>query len=168
MSPAATVEGEGGLTVHLNRPEDGPEAELAGLEELEPLLERAVRATVDAAEAGGRGEISVTFLPLDAMATLNQRYLDRAGPTDVLAFDLGGEEGGLLGDVYVAPEMARRAAREGEAEDLREEMVRLTVHGVLHVLGHEHPEDDERWESPMFRLQERLVEELAGAGGDGP
>jgi probable rRNA maturation factor len=40
---------------------------------------------------------------------------------------------------------------------VREELLRLVVHGVLHVLGHDHPEDDARYTSPMWRRQERLL-----------
>lgn len=114
-------------------------------------------------------EVSITCLSLEEMAELNREHLGRTGPTDVIAFDLGGggasrESGGsVLGDVYVAPEMALRAAASGEAVSAREEMIRLVVHGVLHVLGFVHPEIDERWDSPMYRLQEDVVASLVDA-----
>jgi probable rRNA maturation factor len=61
--------------------------------------------------------------------------------------------------VYVAPEVAARTAAElGISEE--EELVRLVVHGILHLLGHDHPEGDDRYASPMFRLQEELVGRL--------
>ncbi|MCU0256602.1 MAG: rRNA maturation RNase YbeY, partial [Vicinamibacterales bacterium] len=64
------------------------------------------------------------------------------------------------GDVYVC-----RAVAEGEARrrglPLRQELVRLLVHGTLHVLGWDHPDDDSRLRSPMWRRQERYVARLA-------
>lgn len=151
MTPAG--EGGAGVDVHLNRAggEDGADALPAD----PATLERAVRLALESADRPLRGEVSVTFLPADEMASLNREYLDREGPTDVVAFELGGGDA-LLGDVYVCPEVADRAA-DREGIDPREETVRLVVHGVLHVLGHDHPEDD-RWSSPMYRLQERLVD----------
>ena len=92
------------------------------------------------------------------MRDLNLRYLGRSGSTDVLAFDLG-DEGVLTGDLYVAPEVAARTAAElGISEE--EELVRLVVHGILHLLGHDHPDGDDRYASPMFKLQEELVGRL--------
>lgn len=143
--------------LHLNRTE-----EWEGIRGEEELLRRAADAALESAPDPVRGEISVTCLPADEIARINRAYLDRDGPTDVVAFDLGEDE--LLGDVYVCPEVAERVARE-EGVELREEVVRLVVHGVLHVLGHDHPEDESRWESPMFRLQERLVARTLEAGG---
>lgn len=107
-------------------------------------------------------EISVTLLDDAGIAELNARWLGKDGPTDVLAFSLGTGPG-PLGDVYVGAEQARRQAEE-LGEPFGEELVRLVVHGVLHVLGHDHPEGPERTGSPMFELQEALVRRvLAGA-----
>lgn len=146
------------LEVHLNRLEEWEEE---GFEGLADLLRRGVRRALAEAAPGARGELSLTCLPLEEMAELNREYLGREGTTDVIAFDLGEGER-VLGDVYVAPEMARRAADEGRAEDARRELVRLAIHGALHVAGQEHPEDEGRWSSPMFRLQERLLDEVTG------
>jgi probable rRNA maturation factor len=68
----------------------------------------------------------------------------------------------VVGDVYIAPGVARRNARE-HRRGVREELMRLVVHGVLHVIGHEHPEDDTRYDSPMWRRQERLLRALGTA-----
>lgn len=152
--------GAADVRVHLNGVEPWEET-LPGLGD---DLRRAVRLTLEAAgealspapvDAEAGGELSLTLLDEDRIAELNREWLDRNGPTDVLAFDLGSGER-LLGDVYLCPAVARRAA---EAEDVpfREELVRLAVHGTLHVLGHDHPEEGDRWASPMFRLQEELV-----------
>ncbi len=109
-------------------------------------------------EGVGRGEVSVTMLSDDDIRAMNRDYLSKDRPTDVIAFSLGGDEG-VMGDVYVGLEQARRQAAElGIA--VEEEIVRLAVHGVLHVLGHEHPEGAGREDSPMYRLQERLLGEV--------
>ena len=92
---------------------------------------------------------------------------DRAAPSErgPLQLELKRASGGdraparrLVGDVYVCPEAARRAAAEPGGPDMDQELVRLVVHGTLHVLGHDHPEGEGRWESPMYRMQESLVE----------
>lgn len=144
--------GEGDVRIHLNRlpgPEEGGEGTLAR------TLRRGVRLALASTESSPEGELSVTCLDEDEMAELNRRWLDREGPTDVIAFDLG-SGGRLTGDVYLCPDVARRQAEEAGVA-VREELVRLAIHGTLHVLGHVHPVDEERWSSPMFRLQERLL-----------
>jgi len=133
---------------------------------LEPRLRGAVRRTIETGPLDGppleQAELSVTLLSADDMRHLNRRFHDVDAPTDVLAFHLGpvrdGAERSLLGDVYVCPDVARGSARE-LGIDVHDEVVRLVIHGVLHLLGHDHPEGEERYESDMFRLQERLLEE---------
>jgi len=117
-------------------------------------------AVVHALEHEGvrRGEVSVTMLSDDEIRAMNRDYLSKDRPTDVIAFSLGGDEG-VMGDVYVGLEQARRQADE-LGIPAEEEIARLAVHGVLHVLGHEHPEDAGREDSPMYRLQERLLDEV--------
>jgi probable rRNA maturation factor len=116
-------------------------------------------------EAVLRGErrqasISVTFLGRDAMRRLNARHKGHDAPTDVLAFALGEPAGLAVGDVYVCRYVAAREAR-ARGIPLAQELVRLVVHGTLHALGHEHPEDESRTRSAMWRRQERYVEKLA-------
>lgn len=105
-------------------------------------------------------ELSVTFLGRESMRRLNLRYQHRDEPTDVIAFTLAGADESTLGDVYVCAWAAARQARV-HGVPLRQELVRLVVHGVLHVLGHDHPEGDGRIRSAMWRRQERYVERLA-------
>jgi probable rRNA maturation factor len=100
-----------------------------------------------------------------SIAVLNERFLERAGPTDVLAFSLG-DAVDVVGDVYVGFEQASRQAAE-LGISLAEELVRLTIHGTLHVLGHDHPEDAGRDASAMFVLQEQLVRCAMRAGSAG-
>lgn len=130
----------------------------------EGLLVRGVEAAFSA-EGIDEGEISVTFLDDEAIAALNDEYLGRPGPTDVLAFALHGGGEPVLGDVYVGYEQARRQALD-LAVPLEEELLRLAVHGALHVLGHDHPEGAAREESEMYRRQEEILGRvLSGPGG---
>ena len=90
--------------------------------------------------------------------------------TDVLAFALPQPDGTILGDVYLCRAAARDWVRsngrsgKGAAGRVEEELVRLAVHGTLHVLGYDHPEGDHRTRSAMWRRQERYVKRLARAG----
>ena len=115
---------------------------------------RAVRA-VTQAEGMTSGEISVTFVDALAIAALNETHLGRTGSTDVIAFNLA-EPKRPLGDIYICPEVAAQSAEEWGV-DLREELLRLVIHGVLHVAGHDHPEGQERLDSEMFRRQEAIL-----------
>jgi len=127
-----------------------------------PLPDRTVRRVVRAVLRGERRDalVSVTFLGREAMRRLNRAHRRRDRPTDVLAFALPGPGGALAGDLYLCPWVAAReaAAREIPA---RQELVRLLVHGTLHILGWDHPEDDGRTRSAMWRRQERYVAALA-------
>ena len=109
--------------------------------------------------------ISITFVTDQKIAALNWQHLKHRGPTDVISFALSPVTplGELVGDVYVAPAVARRnAAAHGSG--VREELLRLVVHGVLHVIGYAHPDDDSRVRSPMWRRQERLLHSALGVG----
>ena len=116
------------------------------------------------AEKARAAMISVTLVSNARIAALNWRHLRHRGPTDVLAFALArAPRGPVMGDIYVAPAVARsNAVRLGLG--VREELVRLVVHGVLHVLGHDHPAGTAREASAMWRRQERLVGRLRKAG----
>jgi probable rRNA maturation factor len=105
--------------------------------------------------------VSIAFVGRRRIRTLNRTYLGHDRETDVLAFAMSGAAGVVVGDIYCAPECAARAARRyGVAE--REELRRLVVHGVLHVLGQDHPEGDGRTRSAMWRRQEALLRRLGG------
>ena len=122
-------------------------------------------AVVRAAETVLRGErrgasLSLSFVGRDRMRSLNAHWTGQRRPTDVLAFALVGPPVGLLGDVYICRWVAAREARTRRVP-LAQELVRLVVHGVLHVLGYDHPAGAERVDSPMWRRQERYVRTLA-------
>jgi probable rRNA maturation factor len=126
-----------------------------------PLSPASVRRVVESVlQAEGReASISVTFLGRDAMRRLNAEHLGHDWPTDVLAFTLDSPGFELVGDVYICPWVARREA-EARNISLREELIRLLIHGTLHVLGRDHPEGAARTRSAMWRRQERYVEAL--------
>lgn len=146
-----------GPRVHIDR-ETYPDAPA-------PLLEAAVRKAVATADPGDV-EVSVALLSDRDMRRLNREYLGTDRTTDVLAFSLSGGDDVTVGDVYLGYEQAARQAEEAGVS-LTEELIRLAVHGTLHVLGHDHPDGPERVESPMFRLQEALVRELLDVSGTG-
>jgi probable rRNA maturation factor len=105
-------------------------------------------------EGAGNTELSVSLVTEDEMAGLHERYTGEPGPTDVLSFpldeaDVTGEGRRLLGDVVIAPAVAARNNATDPAAELR----LLLVHGILHLLGHDHGTDAER--SEMWALQER-------------
>lgn len=117
--------------------------------------EAAVRHVLSA-EGIDAAEISVAFLSDAEIATLNESYLSHEGTTDVISFALHASGERPLGDVYVGADQARRQAAE-LGVDAGEELLRLAVHGTLHVLGYEHPEEVGREQSQMYRRQEELL-----------
>jgi probable rRNA maturation factor len=125
------------------------------------LLERGVLEVFRAQGVEG-GEVSLTFLDDNGIRTLNRDYLDRDRPTDVISFALHDPGEPVVGDVYIGYEQAVRQSGVEEVE-LREELLRLVVHGVLHVLGHDHPPGEDRWSSPMFQLQEEVLGRVLGS-----
>jgi probable rRNA maturation factor len=124
------------------------------------LVERGLKESLRA-EGVHAGEVSVTFLDDEGIEALNREYFGRDRPTDVIAFALHEAGEPLLGDVYVGYEQARRQAEELSVL-LDEELLRLAIHGALHLLGHDHPEGEERAGSEMFRRQEELLRKILG------
>jgi probable rRNA maturation factor len=108
-------------------------------------LARVARRVV-AWEGARRLRVDLTLLDAAAMRRLNRRATGRRGLTDVIAYAMPQPDGSLLGDVYICPSVAGV-----------EELVRLAVHGTLHVLGYDHPEGPGRTRSAMWRRQERYV-----------
>jgi probable rRNA maturation factor len=132
-----------------------------------PLAKRdaaALAAAVLRAEGVREALLSVAFVTRPAIAALNRRHLRRAGATDVIAFAFrpARARGPVVGDVYIAPAVARAQARR-LGLPFREELARLVVHGTLHVLGHDHPDGAARVRSPMWRRQEALLRRFARA-----
>lgn len=110
-----------------------------------------------------RAELSIIFIGPEPMTRLHEKWLDMKGPTDVMSFPMdelrpGSEEHptpeGTLGDICICPHVAERQAKRAR-HSLAEEMLLLAVHGMLHLLGYDHAEPEEKRE--MFDLQRRLL-----------
>ena len=130
-----------------------------------PLSRRRIAGLADRvlhAEGVRSAELSIAFVTGPAIARLNARHLGRRGLTDVIAFPFARADGSpVVGDVYIAPAVARVNARRNGVP-VREELARLVVHGTLHVLGYDHPDGEERTASRMWRRQEALLERALG------
>jgi len=121
---------------------------------------RLARAALEAEGVRSPAEVSLLFVDVDAIANLNERFLGKSGPTDVLSFPLeddpapsgrspdsggGGPLGAepldepelLLGDIVICPEIAVANAARHEVSPA-DEMALLVVHGALHLLGWDH------------------------------
>ena len=120
---------------------------------LEQIAREALRA-----ERVSNAMLSITLMGNRGMAALNKKQLGHPGPTDVISFGFLRPPGGpVIGDVYIGVEVARANAHAAGVS-LREEIARLVIHGILHVLGHDHPHGESRTRSPMWRRQEKLVQ----------
>lgn len=142
------------------------QTESVGLPELHRLAETIM------GEEGYPDDVEVTLLFVDEseMASYNQRFLSRDGPTDVLAFPVEELLPGvvpdhdphgpplMLGDVVIAPAYVRRQA-EKQGVTFDDEMALMVTHGILHLLGYDHVEDDE-----AERMEERERALLALVG----
>ncbi|MDT0307458.1 rRNA maturation RNase YbeY [Streptomyces sp. DSM 44917] len=112
-------------------------------------------------------ELSVIAVDEAAMEQLHLQWMELPGPTDVMSFPMDelrppskdDEEPavGLLGDVVLCPEVARKQGEQAPTRhSMDEELQLLTVHGVLHLLGYDHEEPQEKAE--MFGLQKAIVD----------
>lgn len=102
-------------------------------------------------------DVSVALVGDGEMRALNRKYRGKDKPTDVLSFDQGLALGGrtLLGDVVISVPTTRRQAR-AHGKTQRRELLLLSIHGLLHLMGYDHATRTE--EERMFSLQNRLVE----------
>jgi probable rRNA maturation factor len=137
-------------------------------------LSKLSRFVMDRMRIHPQAELCIKLVDVDTIAQLNQQWMEKAGPTDVLAFPMDElrpglvneePEEGMLGDLVLCPAIAeRQAAEAGHAAS--DEIDLLAVHGILHLLGYDHAEPEEHAE--MFGLQARLLAEWQGvmAGGD--
>ncbi len=121
------------------------------------------RHVLDAMRVHPQAELSILLVGLDVMSELHERWMDEPGPTDVLSFPMDelrpGTDGepphpGLLGDVVLCPQVAVDQAKTA-GHSTAEELLLLTTHGILHLLGFDHVEPEE--EKEMFELQRRLL-----------
>ena len=110
------------------------------------------------------GEISIIFLPDDSIREMNRSFLNHDYPTDVIAFNLEDIPGKTVeGEVYIGFERAREQAREFGAS-YREELHRLMIHGVLHLLGWEDdtPEKKQKMAARENDFLAKLLNEYGG------
>jgi len=123
------------------------------------------RFVMDRMRVHPQAELCIKLVDESTIAQLNERWMEKTGPTDVLAFPMDElrpglvneePEEGVLGDLVVCPEVARRQAVEA-GHPVGDELELLTVHGILHLLGYDHAEPEEHKE--MFDLQARLLTE---------
>jgi probable rRNA maturation factor len=132
-------------------------------------MRRLAKRLLKAENCAEGAEVSVLLTDDEEIAKLNKNYRDVDGPTDVLSFSQT-EEGGdvgfpempeeiLLGDVVISVDTAaRQAAQENKALD--DEIDMLLAHGILHLLGYDH-EDDEDSER-MFARQREILSQTGG------
>jgi probable rRNA maturation factor len=108
-------------------------------------------------------ELAIVLVDEGAMEQLHLQWMDEPGPTDVLSFPMdelrpGTEESmtpaGLLGDIVLCPQVAISQAETAGHSPL-DEMLLLTTHGILHLLGFDHAEPDE--EKEMFGIQREIL-----------
>jgi len=122
-----------------------------------------IRAAAEAALAheGAAGELTVVLGGDAQLRALNRQYLGIDAPTDVLAFpaDEPDPESGVryLGDILISVQRATAQARRGR-HPLESEVQLLVVHGVLHLLGHDHA--DTRAKSRMWSAQDEILRSL--------
>ena len=119
---------------------------------------------------GPEGEAGLVFVSDERIRELNRSYRNIDRPTDVLSFCFIDEEhsGGVLGDVYLSLETAERQAAE-QGETLPREVLRLMIHGLLHLAGHTHDRspEGEKMRGLEERLFERYRDRVAGAVSTG-
>ncbi|MEL0199769.1 MAG: rRNA maturation RNase YbeY [Aquiluna sp.] len=108
-------------------------------------------------------DVGIIFVDEAPMTDLHIRWMDEPGPTDVLSFPMdelrpGSDEmlsaEGVLGDVVICPQVARRQAEVAGHPEMNE-MLMLLTHGMLHLVGFDHAEPEE--EKEMFALQNELL-----------
>ncbi len=132
-------------------------------------LSRLARFVMDAMRVHPQAELCIKAVDEPTIAGLNEQWMGKDGPTDVLAFPMDElrpgkvneePEEGVLGDLVLAPAVAeRQGAEAGHGREAEIDL--LTVHGILHLLGHDHAEPEEH--ALMFGLQADLLEQWRSA-----
>ncbi|MFF2276132.1 rRNA maturation RNase YbeY [Agromyces sp. NPDC058126] len=129
----------------------------------EAAIQRLAVYALDAMHVHRDAELAIVLVDEGAMEQLHVQWMDEPGPTDVLSFPMdelrpGTEEAptppGLLGDIVLCPQVAESQARTA-GHGLVDELLLLTTHGILHLLGFDHAEPDE--EKEMFGLQRDIL-----------
>ena len=133
-------------------------------------LSQLSRFVMDQMRVHPQAELCIKAVDEATIAELNEKWMEKEGPTDVLAFPMDElrpglvneePEEGMLGDLVLCPSVAeRQAATAGHSTDAEIEL--LTVHGILHLLGYDHAEPEEHRE--MFGLQAQLLDKWRADG----
>jgi len=126
--------------------EQGEELDLAGMRDLAELV-------LSSEGYPKETEVTLLFVDEDEMSSYNERFLNRTGPTDVLAFPVEDLLPGvapdpdptgpplMIGDVIIAPAYVKRQSAELEVS-FDDEMALMVTHGILHLMGYDHQVDD--------------------------
>lgn len=129
---------------------------------------RLVRYILDELYVHPQTELSIIMADVDTMEKLHIEWMDEPGPTDVLSFPMdelrpGSPErptpAGMLGDIVICPKVAEDQAKTA-GHSAADEILLLATHGVLHLLGYDHAEPEEKEE--MFGLQRTLLSGFLG------
>ena len=140
----------------------------SGIEFEELRTQQLCRFVLDRMRVHPLAELCITAVDRETIAELNAKWMDKEGPTDVLAFPMDelrpgmvneDPEEGILGDLVLCPSIAAEQATTA-GHSTTDELDLLTVHGILHLLGYDHAEPEEHQE--MFGLQARLLGEWVG------
>ncbi|MDD2494779.1 MAG: rRNA maturation RNase YbeY, partial [Tissierellia bacterium] len=121
----------------------------------------AVETTIETEQAVGDLEVSVSFVTNEEIRQLNKAYRNVDSETDVLSFPMDDDEDIegfiMLGDVIISTEKVIEQAQEF-GHSLEREMIYLTVHSMLHLLGYDHMEDEEKEE--MRKMEKEVMKKL--------
>lgn len=143
------------MTIEINN-ESGHEVD-------EQVLLRLMEYNLAELHVSADADVAIVLVDEGAMESLHVQWMDEPGPTDVLSFPMdelrpGTEDAptpaGLLGDIVLCPAVAETQAVAAK-HSTQDELILLTTHGLLHLLGFDHAEPDE--EREMFGLQRELI-----------
>lgn len=143
------------MTIEINN-ESGHEVD-------EQVLLRLMEYNLAELHVSADADVAIVLVDEGAMESLHVQWMDEPGPTDVLSFPMdelrpGSEDAptpaGLLGDIVLCPAVAETQAVAAQ-HSTQDELILLTTHGLLHLLGFDHAEPDE--EREMFGLQRELI-----------
>lgn len=135
----------------------------SGMSADETVLLRLMEHHLAELHVSADADLAIVLVDEGAMEALHVQWMDEPGPTDVLSFPMdelrpGTEEqptpAGLLGDIVLCPQVAETQAKDA-GHTTQDELVMLTTHGLLHLLGYDHAEPEE--EREMFGLQRDLI-----------
>jgi probable rRNA maturation factor len=135
----------------------------SGVDVDETVLLRLMQHDLAELHVSADADVAILLVDEGAMEALHVQWMDEPGPTDVLSFPMdelrpGTDDAptpaGLLGDIVLCPQVAEGQAQAAKHSTM-DELVMLTTHGLLHLLGFDHAEPDE--EKEMFGLQNELL-----------